>query len=210
MIDSIMLQTVILDLGPVRWCDKDMKKIIFITALLLAQVAGAAEQQVTVAAQPQWLVDSYTQEYGSCKLKNLFFSALRINKIALGTKWQDKDVYLRLVLFMQPDGTYTARLNEQALLGCRNNSEGEEVCTFKPLTNAWTKGSWSMMGDSVNVEGIGVLTKEGDVRYRDYQVHFNNDFSYPQAAAQAFKGPMILVNFDSNGVNSTTICSKPQ
>ena len=176
--------------------------------LLLNVFFTAFTAQALLVQNPAWIAEAISQKRGSCETSDLSFSAVRFSKIDLHKKFDGKEVFLRVILFLRDDGGMTVRLNEQALLGCVVNPAGEELCSYKSMTDQWFTTKWNATDDSLRISNVGVISKTDAVPYRNYVMKFFDSFSYGDFHGQGFSGAVVLVNFDSSGRNVAQICHK--
>lgn len=155
-----------------------------------------------------WEELAYSNEVGSCATRDLNFTSLRFTKLALGQR--ESKLFMRVLVFLRPDNTQAIRLTTQELLGCQTNSKGEEICSYRPITNEWVQSSWikDLNSGELNLGIIGNLHfNEAD---KSFSIKFPTDFSYPELAGKSFQGKMVLVNFNSFGVNTANLCNSLQ
>lgn len=149
---------------------------------------------------------SLSKEMGSCETNNLAFSAMRFYKIPLNQKYEDYDLYLRVILFFNADGTHVLRTTVQALLGCQTSSSGEQVCSFSPLDDKWTSSNY-MVSDKILIKNIGEIELRDETNInRGFVLTFADNFLYPHLRGQEFIGGMISVNFNQFAVNTAKLC----
>jgi hypothetical protein len=114
------------------------------------------------------------------------------------------------LIFLRPDNTQAIRLTTQKLLSCQTNSKGEELCSYRPVSNQWIQSNWIKDLNS-GVLNLGII---GFLHFNNvdktFTINFPIDFLYPELAGQSFLGKMVLVNFNSLGVNTAKICSPLQ
>lgn len=148
-----------------------------------------------------------SKEYGSCETRDLMFSAMKFYKIPLNEKYDETyDIYLRLILFFNADGTLTLRSTTQALIGCQTSSSGEELCSFKPLMDQWLKGEYTLL-ETINVPMIGSINLVNpENTNRGFNLKFKSKFTYPHLEGKEFPGGMVSVNFNQDGKNVINIC----
>lgn len=157
-------------------------------------------------AKPQWAKEVISQSGGNCEQRNLVFSALRFSKIPLKKTFDGKEVFLRLLFYINSDGSYTVRLNEQLILGCAESAPGtEEVCRFVQISDGWLSGSGSFEQDLMLDRGV--LSKEGSEPYRGFRLVLSAFDLYPELVDRELTGTVVMVNFDSAGRNADKICS---
>ena len=148
-----------------------------------------------------------SKEYGSCETNNLYFSAMKFYKIPLNEKYENYDMYLRIILFFNLDGSTTERVTTQALLGCQTTSSGDVACSYRPLEDIWVKKEYSINNEIIKINNIGDITfKNPDDTNRGFNLQFNKDFGYPHLRGKNFIGGMVSVNFDQNARNTINIC----
>lgn len=172
------------------------KSIIALFLISIMSVAQAADMKDII----------YTKELGSCETKNLAFSAMRFYKVPLNQKYQDYDLYLRIIMFFNEDRTLSLRSTVQALLGCQTSTSGEQICSFSPLSDQWVKSTYKL-DQTITIEKLGsiLMTDETNVN-RGFTMTFSKDFAYPHLRKESFIGGMISVNFNQNGVNTAKLC----
>lgn len=138
---------------------------------------------------------------GSCETNNLMFSAMKFYKIPLNEKYENYDVYLRVILFFAADQSLSLRLTKQALLGCQTTSSGEELCSFRPLEDQWSKRSYHI-SENILIPGFGDIELSDPTNLnRGFNLTFHGNFP-----GQTFPGGMVLVNFNHEGKNTAFIC----
>lgn len=171
-------------------------KSIIVCLMILLPVAHAAGLKEIVV----------TQELGSCETNNLAFSAMRFYKIPLNQKYENYDLYLRVILFFNQDNSLSMRTTVQALLGCQVTPSGQELCSFGPLADQWNQASYQL-DDRIVIPQIGtILFKDETNVNRGFTLTFSDDFSYPHLRGQEFVGGMVTTNFNQYGKNSAAIC----
>lgn len=159
---------------------------------------------VAQAADLKDVIES--REIGSCQTNNLAFSAMRFYKIPLNQKYQDYDLYLRVILFLNSDKTLSLRTTVQALLGCQTSSTGEQMCSFSPLEDQWTKSTYELK-DKITIQQIGQIELRDETNInRGFVLTIADDFIYPHLRGLEFVGGMITVNFNQNGINTAKLC----
>lgn len=148
-----------------------------------------------------------TKEYGSCETNNLSFSSMKFYKIPLNEKYENYDLYLRILLFFNLDGSLSVRTTTQALLGCQ-----ADFCSYHPINDTWTKSHYSILESDkkIHVPNLGVIDyyNPSDIN-RGFELEFNSEYKYPHLAGQKFIGGMVSVNFNQDGVNTMNICRTP-
>ncbi|MBY0414593.1 MAG: hypothetical protein K2Q18_10520 [Bdellovibrionales bacterium] len=143
-----------------------------------------------------------TKEIGSCKTKDLSFTAMKFYKIPLVEKYEDFDVYLRVILFFNLDGSLSMRLTKQALIACSG-----EACSFKPLSDTWIKDSYSLDGDVVSILNVGSIAfNNPENTNRGFTLKFSETFPNESLRLKSFIGGMISTNFNQDGLNVINIC----
>ncbi len=170
---------------------------IILTALFLISGAFASDLKTVIASK----------EMGSCETKDLMYSAMRFYKIPLNEKYDDTyDVYLRLILFFNQDGSLSLRSTTQALIACQTSNTGEELCSFKPLFDQWLKSTYTADAE-INVPFLGtVIFSNPQNINRGFTLNFKDDFIYPHLQGRSFPGGMVSVNFNQDGKNVQNIC----
>ena len=149
-----------------------------------------------------------TTELGSCQTNDLAYTSMKFYKIPLNQKYEDYDLYLRIILFFGPENTLSLRSTIQALLGCQTSSSGEEICSFRPLNDQWVKLPFDV-SDKIFIPQVGTIDfRDQSNINRGFVLTFSNDFSYTQLRAKEFSGGMIKVNFNQDGINTAKICKK--
>lgn len=163
----------------------------FIIALLIISSASANDFKSAIMTKAQ----------GSCETNNLMFTAMKFYKIPLNEKHENYDVFLRVILFFFEDQSLSLRLTKQALLGCQTTSNGEEACSYKPLSDQWIKTHYDL-GEKITISSFGAieLFNPSDLN-RGFHLTFENIFPN-----QIFPGGMVLVNFNHEGKNTAFIC----
>lgn len=138
---------------------------------------------------------------GSCETNNLMFTAMKFYKIPLNEKYENYDVFLRVILFFAADQSLSLRLTKQALLGCQTTSSGDQLCSYQPLEDQWIKTRYEI-NDQITVPDLGIiqLLNPNDLN-RGFSLKFQNSFP-----GQVFPGGMVLVNFNHEGKNTAFIC----
>lgn len=172
-------------------------KIIFISILL---ISGA------FASDLKTVIES--KEYGSCETQNLMYSAMRFYKVPLNEKYENTyDIYLRVILFFNLDGSLSLRSTTQALIGCQTSSSGEVLCSYKPLNDQWLKSVYNSSDESIHVPLLGDIAFHNpqDIN-RGFTLTFKKDFIYPHLSGESFPGGMVSVNFNQDGKNVLNIC----
>nr|BDT28159.1 hypothetical protein BHI3_16250 [Bacteriovorax sp. HI3] len=171
-------------------------KIIFITFFLMSG-AMASDLKTTIESK----------ELGSCETQNLMYTAMRFYKIPLNEKYDNTyDIYLRVILFFNQNGSLSLRSTTQALIGCQTSNSGEELCSFKPLYDQWLKGDYSA-SEAVHVPLLGDITFTNPANInRGFTLTIKKDFIYPHLEGQSFPGGMVNVNFNQDGKNVLNIC----
>ncbi|QDK41953.1 hypothetical protein DOM21_10940 [Bacteriovorax stolpii] len=167
--------------------------------LILFSMSGAMASDLKTTIE--------SKELGSCETQNLLYSAMRFYKIPLNEKYDNTyDVYLRVILFFNQDGSLSLRSTTQALIGCQTSTSGEELCSFKPLYDQWLKGVYTT-DKAVHVSLLGdiVFTNPANIN-RGFTLTFKKDFLYPHLEGQSFPGGMVSVNFNQDGKNVLNIC----
>ncbi len=170
---------------------------IFIITLFLMSGAMASDLKSTIEAK----------ELGSCETQNLMYTAMRFYKIPLNEKYDNTyDIYLRVILFFNQDGTLSLRSTTQALIACQTSSSGEELCSFKPLLDQWLKGLYTA-DEAIHIPLLGdiAFTNPANIN-RGFTLTFKKDFIYPHLEGQSFPGGMVSVNFNQDGKNVLNIC----
>lgn len=167
-----------------------MKSFLFVMFSLLS---------LTVFADSSWENQVIYTKVGSCETNNLNFKVLRFTKIPLSA---DK-MFLRIIVFIRPDNTQSIRLTTQELLGCQTTN-GNEVCSYRPVENHWLESSWLKENDLLNLKELGELSF--DENLGTYSIRLPNNFSIAELSGKSFKGNMVLVNFDDHGVNTANLC----
>ncbi|MBC7712533.1 MAG: hypothetical protein H7177_04315 [Rhizobacter sp.] len=143
-----------------------------------------------------------TREYGSCASNNLSYSAMKFYKIPLNEKYENHDLYLRVLLFFNPDGTLSMRSTTQALLGCSG-----DACSYHPVDDSWLKITYEENG-VITIKELGTIKfKNPADTNRGFELTFDNNFPYPHLQNHSFIGGMVAVNFDQNGKNTINICN---
>jgi hypothetical protein len=149
-----------------------------------------------------------TKEMGSCASNNLSYSAMKFYKIPLNEKYEDLDLYLRIILFFNNNGALTLRLTTQALIGCQISSTGEQVCSYRPMKDSWIKSSFILDKD-ITIAGLGKIEwRDITNSNRGFTLTFAEDFSSIHLRGREFIGGMVAVNFDQNGLNTINICKQ--
>lgn len=150
-----------------------------------------------------------SKQSGSCETRDLMFSAMKFYKIPLNEKYDNTyDVYLRVILFFNQDGSLSLRSTTQALISCQTSTTGEEMCGFKPLQDQWLKGNYfGHSPEKILVPFLGSIafTLPDNIN-RGFTLTFKDDFIYPHLRGQSFPGGMVSVNFNQDGVNVYNIC----
>ena len=170
---------------------------LFVFLLILSSGAQASDLKDIIQSR----------KHGSCETNNLYFTAMKFYKIPLNEKHETYDMYLRIILFFNLDGSITERVTTQALLGCQTTSNGEVACSYHSLEDIWVKLDYSINGEIIKIKNIGSITlKNPQDTNRGFNLHFNEDFGYPHLRGQNFIGGMVSVNFDQDGRNTINIC----
>jgi hypothetical protein len=147
-----------------------------------------------------------SKELGSCQAKNLAYSAMKFYKVPLNEKYEEYDLYLRVILFFNLDGSLSLRTTVQALLGCQKSSNGEQICSFSPIHDQWTKTTYGL-NDKITINNIGSIELRDETNTnRGFVLTFADNFVYSQLRSKEFVGGMITVNFNKNGINTANIC----
>lgn len=171
-------------------------KSFILSIFIFLSVAQAADLKDIIA----------TKEQGSCQSKNLAFSAMRFYKVPLNEKYEEYDLYLRVILFFNLDGSLSQRTTVQALLGCQTSSTGEQICSFSPIHDQWTKSNYGL-SDKITINNIGTIEFRDETNTnRGFVLTFADNFVYSQLRGKEFVGGMITVNFNQNGINTANIC----
>ena len=171
-------------------------KSLLLTSFIFISVAQAADLKDIIA----------TRELGSCQTNNLAYSAMRFYKVPLNEKYEEYDLYLRVILFFNLDGSLSIRTTVQALLGCQTTSTGDQVCSFSPIHDQWTKSVYDLK-ETITINHLGSIElKDESNTNRGFVITFANDFIYPVLRGREFIGGMISVNFNQDGINTAKIC----
>lgn len=176
---------------------------LFFKLYVFLMLLNSFEAQAAVS----WIDQVFMKKSGSCESQNLSYEVMRFTKIPLLKVGNDsKNLFLRIILFIRPNNTQVIRLTTQELLGCQFDSVGNEICSYRPLENAWLESKWSENGDLVDLHTAGMLSHENGV----YFLHLPADFFYPELRGKTVTGKMVFVNFDDHGVNTSKLCSSLQ
>ncbi len=162
---------------------------------------------------PTTFVDLAYEAQGSCEASNLSFNAARFSKINLFKKREGFDVYLQVILFLNPDGSARMRTQEMGLGACQTHPEHGEICSYRPFndTKKITETIW-MVSESevaihVDVPGLGSITKiRDDFPWLGFNLAISSDFIYPEAQGQNIIGGKVQVNFNQFDQNVSRIC----
>lgn len=148
-----------------------------------------------------------TKELGSCETNDLAFSAMRFYKIPLNQKYENYDLYLRIILFFNQDNSLSMRSTVQALLGCQTTPSGQELCSFGQINDQWIQSSYQL-DEKISVPRIGSIHFKDETNVnRGFTLTFSDDFTYPHLRGHEFIGGMITTNFNQHGKNSISICN---
>lgn len=148
-----------------------------------------------------------TRELGSCETRDLAFSAMRFYKIPLNQKYENYDLYLRVILFFNDDQSLSMRTTVQALLGCQITPSGQELCSFGPMDDKWNQTTYQL-NNKIIVPQIGsILFRDETNINRGFTLTFSDDFAYPHLRGHEFTGGMITANFNQFGKNSAVLCN---
>lgn len=171
-------------------------KSLLISLTIFLSVAQAADLKDVITSR----------EIGSCQTNNLVFSAMRFYKVPLNQKYEEYNLYLRVILFFNIDGTLSLRTTVQALLGCQTTSTGEQMCSFSPIEDQWSKSTYDLK-EKITINKIGTIDFRDETNTnRGFVLTFADDFIYSHLRGQEFIGGMISVNFNQNGINTTKLC----
>lgn len=162
---------------------------------------------------PTTFVDLAYEAQGSCEAKNLSFNAARFSKINLFKKRDGMDVYLQVILFLNPDGSARMRTQEMGLGACQTHPEHGEICSYRPFndTKKLSETIWMVTETADNafieVPGLGIITKiRDDFPWLGFNLAVSPDFLYPEAQGQNIIGGKVQVNFNQFDQNVGRIC----
>lgn len=159
---------------------------------------------VALSADVDWHTQILMSRVGSCQSGNLHFRALRFTKIPLNSALNN--LFLRVILFIRPNNTEAVRLTTQELLGCQTSTNGGEVCSYRPVSDAWFESSWEREGSGIRFGAVGLLN------YNSFEskleLAFHPDFAIPEVQGKVFFGNMVSVNFSDLGINTQKICQE--
>lgn len=163
----------------------------------------------SVVADQNDFFDLYYAQMGSCATQNLNFNAARFSKISLNKKSEHGlDLYLQLILFIKPDGSYRVRVQEMGLVSCANTNEGE-VCSYRPYpeTKKLMASTFHTENKSLIFAGLGTLTKiRDDYPWQGFLLQISDEFPHLEAHGQKVIGGKVQVNFNEFDQNSARIC----
>lgn len=172
-------------------------KILFLSLFVMSEAKASDLKQIIIS-----------KEYGSCETNNLYFSAMKFYKIPLNQKYENYDLYLRVLLFFNLDNTLSLRLNTQALLGCQTTTAGEEACSYLPVENTWIKTHF-IQTEIISVDELGSIELINPTNTnRGFELTFKETYHRPHLRGQKFIGGMVAVNFNQHGTNTINICKE--
>lgn len=175
-------------------------KKLFFVILSLAFISGASASEINTTIE--------SRELGSCETNNLAYSAMKFYKIPLLEKFKEFDVFLRIILFFNPDGSLTLRTTTQALIACQTSTSGEVVCSFKALNDKWITSQYEI-NQTISIKELGNIEwRDQSNSNRGFVLTFAENTPYPHLRGAEFMGGMVSVNFNQNNVNTINICQK--
>lgn len=160
------------------------------------------------AAVPEWAREMKYDQMGSCETGNLSFNAARFNKIPLGFKRDNLDIYLQMIFFFSDEGDVRVRTMEMGLAGCQSTPQGE-VCSYRPYpqTKVLETATWIEEENVLEVSGYGRIIKiRDDYPWQGFKFTFNADYSNPVLRSVESIGGKVQVNFNFDDKNVSQIC----